>query len=264
MIEVQGLTKSFPRRPAGWLQVLDGVDMQVRRDEFVCLLGPSGCGKTTLLKILAGLMPWDSGDIHIQGHPLSGPGPGRAMVFQNFVLLPWATALDNVAFGLEMRGIARQERRAKASTLLRSVGLEGFEGHYPHELSGGMQQRVGLARALAVDPQILLMDEPFGSVDSQTRRLLQEDLLALYDRERKTVLFVTHSMDEAVRLGDRILLFGPRPSRIVESFDVPLGRPRPPEVRLLPQYIELKEALWARLRTMQTAWRPHSDGASHD
>jgi NitT/TauT family transport system ATP-binding protein len=230
---------------------LDGVDLTIQTEEFVCVLGPSGCGKTTLLKAIAGLVPLDSGLVRIDGRPVAEPGSDRAMVFQHFALLPWADVTTNIAFGLELQGAPRREREQKARDLARAVGLSGFEHHFPRQLSGGMQQRVGLARALAVDPQILLMDEPFGAVDEQTRRLLQEDLLRLLERSHKTVLFVTHSMDEAVHLGDRVVLMTPRPGRVRESIGVELPRPRPPDVDKYPQFIELKEYLWTQLRAMQ-------------
>jgi NitT/TauT family transport system ATP-binding protein len=229
---------------------LGGVDLTIQTEEFVCLLGPSGCGKTTLLKAIAGLVALDAGSVRIDGHAVVKPGPDRAMVFQHFALLPWADVTANIAFGLELQGVGRTEREQKARELARAVGLAGFERHFPRQLSGGMQQRVGLARALAVDPQTLLMDEPFGSVDEQTRRLLQEDLLRLLERSRKTVLFVTHSMDEAVRLGDRVVVMTPRPGRVLESVEVGLPRPRPPDIDKYPQFIELKEYLWTRLRAM--------------
>lgn len=253
MIELRGCGKAFPgQQGQAPVVVLDGVDLTIRPQEFVCLLGPSGCGKTTLLKAIAGLVSLDEGEIRIDGDLITGPGPDRAMVFQDFALLPWADVVTNVAFGLELRGVARETRRQRALELLAAVGLAGFETHRPRQLSGGMQQRVGLARALAVDPKILLMDEPFGAVDAQTRRLLQEDLLTLLDRTRKTVVFVTHSMDEAVRLGDRVVLMTPRPGRIRDTVEVSLPRPRPPDLDKNPHFVELKEYLWQVLREMHT------------
>jgi NitT/TauT family transport system ATP-binding protein len=231
---------------------LDGVDMTIGTEEIVCLLGPSGCGKTTMLKAIQGLIRLDSGTIRIDGQLVSGPGPDRAMVFQNFALLPWADVITNVGFGLELRGVSKEERTRKSQEMIRAVGLAGFEHHFPRQLSGGMQQRVGLARALVVDPKILLMDEPFGAVDAQTRRLLQEDLQALLERTHKTVIFVTHSMDEAVRLGDRVVLMTPRPGRILEIINVDLPHPRPPDLEKDARFIEMKEYLWSQLRTMQT------------
>jgi len=249
MIEIAACRKAFldpgTRTSA---PVLDGVDLTVRDHEFVCVLGPSGCGKTTLLRILAGLVRPDSGSVAINGRPVTGPGPDRGMVFQDFALLPWADVVANISFGLELRGVGRGEREARAQALIHAVGLGGFEHHFPPQLSGGMQQRVGLARALAIEPEILLMDEPFGALDSQTRRGLQEDLLALHAGNRKTVVFVTHSVDEAVRLGDRIVLLTSRPARVEEIVSVDLPRPRPLDVAALPRFVALKEHLWARLR----------------
>lgn len=251
MIKIRQCRKTY--RSEGPLQpvaVLDGVDLAVRPEEFVCVLGPSGCGKTTLLRIVAGLEPWDSGEVIVNGAPVTGPGPDRAMVFQDFALLPWSTVIDNVGFGLELRGMPVAERKGVAKRLIDTVGLTGFERHYPHQLSGGMQQRVGLARALAVDPQILLLDEPFGSLDSLTRRALQEDVLRLHEATRKTVLLVTHSVDEAARLGDRVVLLGIRPARVVDVIETGLPRPRPPHVGTDRQFVELKEHLWDRVKAL--------------
>jgi ABC-type nitrate/sulfonate/bicarbonate transport system ATPase subunit len=174
------------------------------------------------------------------------------VVFQNFALLPWTDVLGNVTFGLDVRGATKNDSQAKAKELIKLVGLEGFERRLPKELSGGMQQRVGLARALAVNPRILLMDEPFGALDEQTRRLLQEQLLQLWERERKTVVFITHSMEEAVMLGDRVMLMTPRPGKVKEMIDIPLKRPRPPDIEKSAAFIEIKEYLWENLRAMQT------------
>jgi ABC-type nitrate/sulfonate/bicarbonate transport system ATPase subunit len=252
MIEIDQVSKAFPQRgerkptPA-----LSQVSLSVRDWEFLCIIGPSGCGKTTLLKIVGGLVRPDRGEVRIDGNPVRAPGTDRGMVFQSFALLPWANVLENIAFGLALQGVDKQERRAAAQELIHAVGLAGFEQHYPRELSGGMQQRVGLARALAINPRILLMDEPFGSVDAQTRRRLQEDLMRICEAQRKTVIFVTHSMSEAVRLGDQVALMSPRPGTIVECLDIPLPRPRSDAVDRLPVFSELKETLWQRLKTMQ-------------
>jgi ABC-type nitrate/sulfonate/bicarbonate transport system ATPase subunit len=252
-VSVRNLEKRFvgPRTPESGVLALHDVSLDVRDREFLTVIGPSGCGKTTLLRIIAGLVPFDSGTVTVDGRPLAGPGADRAMVFQNFALLPWATTLDNVAFGLRLRGMAEKERHEIARHWIRLVGLQGFEDRLPKELSGGMQQRVGLARALTVDPQILLMDEPFGSLDEQTRRLLQEELLRIWEEHRKTVVFVTHSMEEAVLLGDRILLMSPRPGQVKELIDVPLGRPRGREAERDPKLLETREYLWEQLRAMQ-------------
>jgi ABC-type nitrate/sulfonate/bicarbonate transport system ATPase subunit len=252
MIELRGIAKTFPTQNGNDPTVaLENVNLQIESDEFVSIIGPSGCGKTTVLKMIAGLVAPDSGTLTIDGVPVTSPGPDRAVVFQNFALLPWANVLTNVAFGLELRAVPRGEREATAAELIRQVGLQGFERHYPRQLSGGMQQRVGLARALAVNPKILLMDEPFAAVDAQTRRSLQEDLLRLADVTRKTIIFVTHDMDEAVRLGDRVVLMSPRPGHIRESISVEIPRPRPNDLDKMPRAVELKTYLWQQLRAMQ-------------
>ncbi len=252
MIELKHISKQFSQRDEPTMMTaLQDINMTIGHHEFVCIIGPSGCGKTTLLKIIGGLLQPSGGEVWIRGNQVEGPGPDRGMVFQNFALLPWANVLDNVAFGLSVRGVRKVERYDTARRLIDAVGLSGFERHYPRELSGGMQQRVGLARALAVDPDILLMDEPFGSVDAQTRRTLQEDLVHIYDSSHKTVIFVTHSMSEAVRLGDRVAVMSPRPSTIVEWVDISLPRPRSDDVDKLPAFSELKEYLWQRLKAMQ-------------
>ena len=226
-----------------------GISLSIRENEFISIIGPSGCGKTTLLKIIDGLIPHDSGQILINGKRISAPGPDRAVVFQTFALLPWRTVLANVEFSLELRRVAKEERTNIARDYLKRVGLEDFEHHYPHELSGGMQQRAGLARALAVNPLILLMDEPFGSVDAQTRQLLQEELLQLWQREQKTVIFITHSMDEAVYLSDRVVVMTPRPGRVAEILDVPLPRPRiADDVRRDPKFVDLTNYIWNSLK----------------
>jgi NitT/TauT family transport system ATP-binding protein len=252
MVEVQGVSKSFQKTikdKTAEIKALTDVSLSVRENEFISIIGPSGCGKTTLLKIIDGLIPYDSGQILINGKKVSAPGPDRAVVFQTFALLPWRTVLANVEFSLELRQLPKEQRAATARAYLKRVGLEDFENHYPHELSGGMQQRAGLARALAVNPTILLMDEPFGSVDAQTRQLLQEELLELWQREQKTVIFITHSMDEAVYLADRVVVMTPRPGRVAEILDVPLPRPRIADVvRRDPKFVELTNYIWDSLK----------------
>ena len=244
LIEVDGLGKSY-----GDFQALKGVDFTIRDGEFVSIIGPSGCGKTTLLKVIAGLTQATEGEVRIEGQPIHGPGPDRAVVFQTFVLLPWADVLTNVAFGLEARGMGKKERLDVARAQLQRVGLEGFEHHYPHQISGGMQQRVGLARALAVDPRILLMDEPFGALDAQTRQLMQDDLLELWQEDqRKTTIFVTHSMDEAVYLSDRVLLMMTRPGAVQETIDIDLQRPRDSSARQAASFVDITSYIWERLR----------------
>jgi NitT/TauT family transport system ATP-binding protein len=253
MIQVRGLNKEFLGRDGAdtGLLAIDSLNFEVRDNEFLTVIGPSGCGKTTLLRIIAGLIPYDAGEVSINGVPVTGPGPDRSVVFQNFALMPWADVLTNVVFGLEIRGVPKSDCEATGMRLVRLVGLEGFERRLPKELSGGMQQRVGLARALAVNPQILLMDEPFGALDEQTRRLLQEQLLRIWEQERKTVIFITHSMEEAVLLGDRVMLMTPRPGRVKEIINVPLKRPRGQETEKSTTFIEIKEYLWENLRSMQ-------------
>ena len=252
IVELQAVSKSFYKtikHSSTELKALTDVTLSIRENEFISIIGPSGCGKTTLLKMIDGLLPYDSGEILIKGRKVTAPGPERAVVFQTFALLPWRTVLANVEFSLELRRVPKEERAKTAREYIKRVGLADFENHYPHELSGGMQQRAGLARALAVNPMILLMDEPFGSVDAQTRQLLQEELLELWQREQKTVIFVTHSMDEAVYLSDRVVVMTPRPGRVAEILDVPLPRPRVAEdVRRDPRFVDLTNYIWDSLK----------------
>jgi NitT/TauT family transport system ATP-binding protein len=256
MIQIVGVSKAFSgRRGVEPVQALLDIDLTVGDNEFLTILGPSGCGKTTLLRLIAGLMPVDEGTILVDGVPVVEPGPERAMVFQGFALLPWRTVLDNVAFGLQLRGVPKPERTRRAIRYIEMVGLKGCEGRLPRELSGGMQQRVGLARALAVEPGVLLMDEPFGALDEQTRRLLQEELLRIWEQTRTTVIFITHSMEEAVLLGDRVAVMSNGPGRILEIVPVPLERPRAPHVDMVersPEFVSIVSRLWERLRGMQS------------
>ena len=254
-ISVQSLTKVFGTEStkSSPVRALDNVNLEVRDNEFVTLLGPSGCGKTTLLRMIAGLETIEEGDIAMDDVPVRKPSPERAMVFQHFALLPWANVLRNVAFGLELGGMPKAERNARAAELVKMVGLQGFEESLPAKLSGGMQQRVGLARVLAVDPKVLLMDEPFGALDEQTKRIMQTLLLEIWERDRKTVVFVTHSIDEALLLGDRVVIMSPRPGRIHEILDVPLPRPRDHDIEAQADYIELRSRLWDTLMSMQSS-----------
>jgi NitT/TauT family transport system ATP-binding protein len=247
-LEVSGLTKTFARGQGESVLVLDQVSFAVADLQFVAIVGPSGCGKSTMLRIVNGLVAADSGTINIDGKPVSGPGHGLGMVFQSFDLFPWRTALGNVEFGMEMQDVPRRECRERARAWIQRVGLDGFENAYPHELSGGMQQRVGIARALAIEPAVLLMDEPFGALDVQTRDLLQDELLAIWQRDRKTVLFVTHSIEEAIYLADRIVLLTPRPARVERVLDVPFGRPRNEDVKSDPAFVELRREIWQSLK----------------
>ncbi len=202
------------------------VSFSVSEGEFVSVLGPSGCGKTTVLNTVAGFVRPTSGTVSVAGNQVSGPGPDRGVVFQNHALFPWKTVLGNVVFGLRMKGMGRAEREARGREYLSLVGLEGFERRYPHELSGGMRQRLGVARVLATEPAVMLMDEPFASIDAQTRRRLQEDLTRIFEERRPTVFFVTHDIDEAVFLSDRIVVLSGRPSSVREIVEVDLPRPR--------------------------------------
>jgi NitT/TauT family transport system ATP-binding protein len=254
MLEISGLTKTFGNARTGEarVSVLDGVSFGIPRNQFVCLLGGSGCGKTTLIKIVAGLIAPDAGDIRIEGRAVKGPGADRSLVFQNYGLLPWRSVLGNVELGLEIAGIARARRRQICRDYIDRVGLTGFENHYPHQISGGMQQRVGLARALSKDPKILLMDEPFAAVDMQTREKLQDELLGIWWRMKTTVLFVTHSIEEAVYLGDRVMVMSARPGRIVADISTELPRPRAEsEVKSSPRYAEVQRLVRAALRQAQ-------------
>ncbi|MGH7387864.1 MAG: ABC transporter ATP-binding protein [Candidatus Rokuibacteriota bacterium] len=225
---------------------LERISLEVASGEFLCVIGPSGSGKSTLLRVLAGLLRQSRGEVRIAA---DRPGtPLTAMVFQEHALLPWRTVLDNVTFGLENRGVARAERDARAREMLAMVGLARFARHYPHQLSGGMKQRVGIARALANDPEVLLMDEPLASLDAQTRTIMQEEVLRIWATLGKTVVYVTHSLEEALLLGDRIVLLTARPGRVSQIFTVDLGRPRGLEVRASQPYGVLLEKIWSQLR----------------
>ncbi|WP_428965682.1 ABC transporter ATP-binding protein [Micromonospora fluostatini] len=263
-ISVRGVGKTYVDERRRRVTALQDVNLTVRPGEFVSIIGPSGCGKTTLLKMVDGLIPFDHGRIDVQGTPVRGPGPERAVVFQSFALLPWLTVVDNVAFGLKQRGVGRAERTRTARDLLARVGLRGFGDHYPRQLSGGMQQRVGLARALAVNPSVLLMDEPFSAIDAQTRLLLQTDLLRIWDETAMSVLFVTHAMDEAVFLSDRVVVMRPRPGTVHEVIDIDLPRPRTERTRQDPRFVELTGQVWDRLRGMIVADGPESDATADD
>ena len=245
-IVVDRVSKAF-RGAAG--PALQDCGVEIRPNEVLCVIGPSGCGKTTLLRIIDGLTRPDSGRVLFDGKEIAGPRRDVAMVFQHFGLFPWKTVYQNVAYGLRVHGRPDPQVRETVPQYIELVGLRGFERHYPYQLSGGMQQRVGLARAFAVNPSVLLMDEPFGSLDAQTREVMQEELLRLWRIQRKTLVFVTHSIDEAIILGDRIALMTHRPGRIKDIVDVAIPRPRDPEsVRSLPRYASLRRSIWNELR----------------
>ena len=245
IVEVKGIRKVYP----GGVEALRDVSIAFPQAQLTTLLGPSGCGKTTLLKIIAGLVAKDAGEVWVKGRKVEGPGPERAFVFQDFALLPWANVLRNVAFGLELRGAPREAREETARRYIAEGGLWGFENRLPSELSGGMKQRVGLARALTVDADIILMDEPFSSVDEQTRRKFQEDLLELLRHRRKTVLFVTHSIEEAAYLSDQIVLLTPRPGSVSRIVRPAVDRSRSAdEIRRDRHYLDTVDDIWGTLR----------------
>jgi NitT/TauT family transport system ATP-binding protein len=242
-LAVRHVGKTFQRRGSS-LVVLDDISFDVRAGEFFVIVGPSGCGKTTFLRIVQGLDRPSAGTILLSGKPLAGPGPDRGFVFQNDALFPWRTVLRNVTFGQELRGVPRRRASEAAHGIISLVGLKGFEGHYPHELSGGMRQRVNLARAFAVDPDILLMDEPFAALDAFTREAMQQELVRIVDQTGKTVLFITHQIEEAVLLADRIAVFSARPGRLMRTIAVDLPRPRALGVKRTPRFQQLVEEVW--------------------
>ena len=240
-ISVRGLTKRYDK-----LTVFSGIDFDVQGREIVAMVGPSGCGKTTLLRCIDGLIP-AAGEVRIDGQRITEPPPGVAMVFQHFGLFPWKTVYDNVAYGLRMAGAGAAEVAERVPAFIGLVGLTGFEHAYPYQMSGGMQQRCGLARALAIEPSVLLMDEPFAAVDAQTREILQFELLRIWERRPTTMLFVTHSIEEAVLMGDRVVVLKGRPSRIDQDITIDLPRPRSRETLSLPRFSELRELVWGNL-----------------
>jgi NitT/TauT family transport system ATP-binding protein len=248
-LQVSDLTVSF----AGEQEViaLSGTSFEVRRREFVCVLGPSGCGKSTLLNVIAGFVTPTGGAVRLDGRVITGPSIERGIAFQEHTLFPWKTVWGNIALGPRMKGLPKNEVREIVNRLVALVGLNGFERAYPYELSGGMAQRASLARLLAADPQVLLMDEPFGSLDSQTRIDMQEQLLQIWEHSQKTVLFVTHDIDEALLLSDRVLLMSGRPGRILETFNVPFTRPRVAELVYSPEVLELRNRIFGLIRQEQ-------------
>jgi NitT/TauT family transport system ATP-binding protein len=261
MLRIDGVTKSFNVRPTGrrdsgavTMTVLDDISFDVQEGEFVSLLGASGCGKTTLLRIIAGLVRPDQGSVSVKNSRIDAPRKDLCMVFQNFGLLPWRSVLDNVAFPLELDGVNRSERESAAAQYIDLVGLKGFERHYPHELSGGMQQRVGIARALTRKPLVLLMDEPFGALDAQTRENLQDDFMQIWKDLRTTVIFVTHAIDEAVVLSDRIVLFSTRPGRIKQIVPSAVAGDRlSKDVRARPELAAQSHEIRSMLRREKAA-----------
>ena len=239
---------------------LSDFNVDVEQGQFVSIVGPSGCGKSTFLNVLLGLIPPNSGTMMVNGRTVSGPGTDRAMVFQEFGLLPWRTVSNNVELGLELQGMGQAERRAICQNFIEMVGLVGFEEHYPHELSGGMKQRVGLARALASDPDVLLMDEPFAALDAQTRDIMQAELLRIWQEAKKTVLFVTHQIEEAVYLSDHVIVMTKRPGRAKKIINIDLPRPRDYEMRVTSQFNDLTLAIWTELKDELSAGGDEESG----
>lgn len=244
-LRVERLSHEFAGpSPDHRLRVLENVDFSARPGEFIALVGPSGCGKSTLLSLLDGLLRPASGRVLMDGREVTGPGADRALVFQAASLFPWRTILRNIAYGLEIQGVGRRRAHERAIEMIELVGLKGFEQFYPYSISGGMAQRVNLARALAVDPDILLMDEPFAALDAQTREVMQEELLQIWLRAKKTVLFITHQINEAIYLSDRVIVFSARPGRVKQTLPVAIERPRKLVVKRDPRFHQLEDDVW--------------------
>jgi len=247
-IRLEDVSVTYEKPLAGGAFVaVSGLTLDVARGTFVTIVGPSGCGKSSVLLTIAGLTRPSQGQVLVDGHAVSGPGRDRAMVFQEFALMPWRTAIENVRFGLELHRWTGEDLTERARRYVRLVGLEGFEHYRPHQLSGGMRQRVGIARALSVDPEILLMDEPFGALDAQTRESMGDELVTIWEQDKKTALFVTHSIDEAIFLGDEVVVMSPGPGRIVDRVAVDLPRPRQVEMMDLPLFVEYRRRIRAHL-----------------
>ncbi|MDQ0392109.1 ABC transporter ATP-binding protein [Labrys monachus] len=255
-IQIQNVGKTFPLKVAsgrngggGSFTALENINLEVKAGEFMVIVGPSGCGKSTLLDLLGGLVAPSTGRILIDGRPIAGPALDRGLVFQQYALFPWRSALKNIEFGLEAKGVGRRERAERARHFLAMVGLEGFGDRLPHELSGGMKQRVAIARSLAYDPGVLLMDEPFAALDAHTRETLQDELLRIWRTSGKTIVFITHGIDEAVYLGQRVAVMTSRPGRIKDVVDIPLeARGRDEDLRSDPRFAELRHRVWSLLR----------------
>ncbi|PPL17194.1 ABC transporter ATP-binding protein [Microterricola pindariensis] len=242
-ISVEAVTKLYGRK--GEVRALENVDLEINEGEFVCLVGPSGCGKSTLLRMIADLHYPTSGSVKIQA---SGPGLTTAMVFQNYSIFPWKTVAENIGLPLEVNGTPKAERVDRVAALMDRMNLSDFADALPSALSGGMAQRVSIARALAVQPEILLMDEPFAALDAQMRRILQDELLSIWQEDQRTVVFVTHSLEEAILLGDRVVVMSARPGKIIGDYRIPFERPRRPEVRGTKEFAELEQEIWSQMR----------------
>ena len=246
-LQAAGIRKSFAKNGRA-LQILDVEGFSAREGEFITLIGPSGCGKSTLLHIMGGFIPAEAGRIEVYGQEVRGPGPDRGMMFQEFALFPWKTVAGNIAWGLEVQGLPKAKIEETVGRYLDMIGLRDFRNHYPAELSGGMKQRAALARVLAFDPKVLLMDEPFGALDAQTREVMHDLILHVHALEKTTLVFVTHDVEEAIYLGHRVVLMAPRPGRVDSIYDVPLPVRRDPEMKLSPEFIALKREILARIR----------------
>lgn len=244
MLELRNVGRSFRSPDGGEVVVLKDINLSINEGEFISLVGASGCGKSTLLRLIDGLLETTEGQVFVHGQPVSGPGTDRAMVFQQDCLLPWRTVIDNVAYGQILAGVSKAEAHAQAQQFIDMVGLKGFEQYYPHQISGGMRQRANVARALAVNPKVLLMDEPFAALDAQTREIMQRELLRIWRTQQKTVLFVTHQIDEAVFLSDRVIVLGTRPGTVRADIRVNLPRPRDLSLKRTQQFAGLVDEIW--------------------
>lgn len=259
-LAIQGVSRVFESPNGPRTQALQPIDLKVQANDFVTILGPSGCGKSTLLRIVAGLERPSTGQVLLDGAPVNGPGADRGMVFQSYTLFPWLTVAQNIRFGLRERGLPEAQQKERSDFFIAKVGLRGFENHFPKQLSGGMQQRTAIARALANDPKILLLDEPFGALDNQTRVLMQELLLGIWESARKTVLFVTHDIDEAIFMANRVAVFSARPSRIKSDIAVDLPHPRHYTLKTTPEFMQLKARLTEEIRAESIAADPGGHG----
>lgn len=245
-VRIDNVRKVFDTR-GGEMVALNGVSLDIRENEFITVVGPSGCGKSTLLNIIAGLLEPTSGKVYCNGKEVTGTGTDRGVVFQQYALFPWLTVKKNVMFALEMRGMKKKEAAAEAGKYLEMVDLTKFADHYPKELSGGMKQRVAIARAYAADPEVLLMDEPFGALDAQTRTQLQSELITTWEKEKKTCFFITHDVDEAIILGQKVIIMSARPGRIKDIVEVNIPHPRTQETKMSPEFLELKNRVWSQV-----------------
>lgn len=245
-LKIDNVKKIYNSRN-GEMIALNGVNLDIAENEFICVVGPSGCGKSTLLNIIAGLLEPTSGAVYCDGKKVEGTGTERGVVFQQYALFPWMTVKKNVMFGLKLQGIKGKEAEEKAMKYIKMVQLEDFLDHYPKELSGGMKQRVAIARAYAVNPSVLLMDEPFGALDAQTRTQLQSELLETWEKEQKTCFFITHDVDEAIILAQKVIIMSARPGRIKEIVDIDIPYPRTQETKMSPEFLELKNHIWGQV-----------------